>query len=284
MILKRYFPVLAAALLFAACSNDNDADEPAQPKGDLSIAVGSASWGGQETRASYSAATEDKGTIDFPLSFTDGDAIGVFVVDANGKVTVANDKFTLSGSTWTAATPIAFADSLRGCTYYAYYPYKDGLTDAPAAGSTFTSDATTGTDDTSFFKDAISGWAVNADQSTLEGFTGSDLMTAKGTLTEPYVNELHISFTLHHRMGLLITKTSLLYRNENDANETWTVEQDFGDNKPYAIDSNSDIRYYIVKPDEPTTLGSKTRTLNSGEAEQLYFTNGEPAARDTGGN
>lgn len=271
MTLTRYIPAIAAALLFASCSSDEaDTTGPATANA-VSIGVSTDTWQTPGTRATYSAATENKGDKIFPTTLTSGDAIGVYVVDATGKVTVANKKYTFDGTAWNTDTPMQFADSLRDSRFYAYYPYQASLTGAPALGDNAGLVA-----DTTFFKNAISGWTVQADQGTLASFAGSDLMTGLGTTAEPYVNELHISFTIHHRMGLLITKDAWTVYYEDKPDSTWTQAQTFTGNIPYAI---GDEKYYFVKPGVATTLGSKTTTVSSGEVEQLYFNNGEPLTR-----
>ena len=107
----------------------------------------------------------------------------------------------------------------------------------------------------------------------IETYIDGDWMMAKGTTTTPYFHEIQVSFTLTHQMGLLITKDVLSYYRLGNPSETWTETQTFSPNIPYSI---GDLRYYFAKPDTPTTLGSKTTTVDAGQVEQLYFTNGEP--------
>lgn len=276
-MLNKYYHITASAIALAAfaflvsCSED-ETEAPATAKA-LTIGVETEPWGNGDTRASYSDATENHGYINFPTMMSDGDAIGVFIVDANGKVTVANRKYTFDGTAWATDTPLQFADSLRSASFYAYYPYHETITGAPAAG-----DTTGIVADTVFFKNVISSWTVSADQSTLSAFTASDLMTGAGTISEPFVNELHIAFTIRHRMGLLITKAAWTAYYDDKPDSTWTQTQTFTGNIPYSITGNG-LLYFIAKPGTATTLGTKTRTLETGQAEQLYFSNGEPITR-----
>jgi len=222
------------------------------------------------TRASYSALAEgSSGNKTFNMSFTSGDAIGLFICDKTGKVVTANLKFTYNGSAWNTEDPIEYVTGLGSYTFFAYYPWVSSLTGAPAVNETpeLTSADT-------FFASVISSWTPAADQSNVTKFTAQDLMVAKGTNSTPYFHEVTVSFTLAHKMGLLITKGTLSYYNINDPSDTWTVDQTFSPNVPYAI---SDKYYFFAKPNTATTLGSKTTIVASGQVEQLYFTNGEPS-------
>lgn len=279
--IKRYtkdavylFLLIFCALAACSCSNETEEidKDNANAKKPLSLYVGVYSWSANSTRAGYSNMTELNGYKNFPITFTSGDAIGIFIVDKSGSVTVANHKYTFNGSSWTTDDPVKYVTGMGSYTYYAYYPYQESLSGAYSVGDNITS----GMSDTDFFAYPISYWSPNADQSTLAGFTGSDLMTAKGTVQIPLYQEVHVSFVMRHRMGLLVTKSELSYYDEDDTSDTWTVTQSFTTNVPYAI---GEELYYIAKPDQETTLGSKTATVGSGEVEQLYFPNGEPSSR-----
>lgn len=258
-----------AAALLTSCSQDDSAvsanNGGAMP---LKVLVGQAGWGAKSaTRATYSSHSLSGGCINLPMDFTSGDAIGIYAVDETGKVTVANRKYYYDGTQWTSDDPIENYLGLYFCDFFAYYPWKESPTGAPAAGST--QDITSA--DT-FFAGLVTAWTPSADQSTLAAFTGSDLMTAKGTVSHAMV----ASFTLAHRMGLLITKPVLSFYDYDNPSDTWTVTQSFTGSIPYAI---GDFRYYLAKPGLSVTLGSKTTTMASGQAEQLYFSSGEPSHR-----
>ena len=236
----------------------------------LSLTINPQQWGNTTTRASYNAFSEgSSGNKTFSMSFQTGDEIGLFAVDKNGKVVIANKRYTYSGSTWQTSEPIEFVNGLSQYTFFAYYPYQINLSGAPAEDST--PDITTA--DT-FFENAVTAWTPAADQSTIEKFTGQDLMIAKGTNSVPLFHEVNVTFTMIHQMGLLVTKGTLSYYDINDPTDTWTVEQTFSPNRPYAI---SDKYYFFVKPGVATTLGTKTATVDKGQLEQLYYTNGEPS-------
>ena len=258
---------LMAAMTVSSC---NEAENDSQMVNQcISLDVSMEGWNRLDvTRASYSAMSESSGNKLFGMSFTSGDAIGLFACDKTGKVVIANQKFTYSGSAWSTETPIEYITGLSGYTFFAYYPWVSSLSGAPAVNST--PDISSAE---SFFSSAISAWTPSADQSTLAAFTGSDLMVAKGTNTMPYFHEVSVSFSMAHQMALAVTKNELSYYDIDDPTDTWSEPQTFSGNIPYAIGTE---RYFIVKPGVETTLGTKSTTLEARQVEQMYFTNGEP--------
>ena len=266
-----------AILLFASCNaNDDDLSNNSKENTDkvtLLLNITPDGWNNQTTtRASYSALAEgSSGNKTFNMSFTSGDAIGLFICDKTGKVVTANLKFTYNGSAWNTEDPIEYVTGLGSYTFFAYYPWVSSLIGAPAVNST--PDLTSA--DT-FFASAISSWTPAADQSNVTKFTAQDLMVAKGTNSMPYFHEVQVTFNLAHKMGLLITKSSLDYYDIDDPSDTWSEEQTFSPNIPYTLNG---LCYFYAKPNTSTTLGSKTATVASGQVEQLYFTNGEPSHR-----
>ena len=265
--------LMLSVVFFASCGSDDlpDGQQPSEGV-TLSLNVSPAEWGGNTaTRASYSSISESSGNKTFSINFTSGDAIGLFACDKTGKVVAANQKYTYSGSAWSTETPIEYVTGLGSYTFFAYYPWVSSLTGAPAVNST--PDLTSA--DT-FFASAISSWTPEADQSTVAKFTSQDLMVGKGTNSTPYFHEVQVSFTMTHKMGLLVTKVSLDYYDIDDPSDTWSEVQTFSPNIPYALNG---FCYFFAKPNTSTTLGSKTATVASGQMEQLYFTNGEPSHR-----
>ena len=258
---------LMAAIMVSSCNEaENDSQMVNQS---ISLDISMEGWDRLDaTRASYSAMSESSGNKLFGMSFTSGDAIGLFACDKTGKVVIANQKFTYSGSSWSTETPIEYVTGLSGYTFFAYYPWVSSLSGAPAINST--PDISSAE---SFFSSAISAWTPSADQSTLAAFTGSDLMVAKGTNTMPYFHEVSVSFSMAHQMALAVTQPELTFYDINDPSYTWTVTQTFTGNIPYQIGSNY---YYLVKPGVETTIGAKSATLAVRQVEQLFFTNMEP--------
>ena len=275
IIIVNGFLLMLVSMLFASCNwiddDLSDCTNNQSEKETLTLNVTPQQWDdGAQTRASYNAFSEgSSGNKTFSVNFTSGDAIGLYAVDKTGKVVVANSKYTYSGSAWNTEDPIEYVTGLGSYTFFAYYPWVASLSGAPAVDDT--PDITSA--DT-FFASAVTAWTPAADQSNITKFTSQDLMIAKGTNSTPYFHEVQVSFTMTHKMGLLVTKGTLSYYNINDPSDTWTVEQTFSPNIPYAI---SDKYYFFAKPNTATTLGSKTATVGSGQLEQLFFTNGEPS-------
>ena len=272
-----FLALTVLSLSFLTSCDREDSDVPALGRGSLSIVVNTEPWkpeGGEdaETRTSYSAIVESGGSKILPTTFSSGDAIGLYVVDKKGKVIVANMKCTFNGSSWVTANTVEYKKGMMDYTYYAYYPYRE----SPSGGHSVGDDVSTVTSDTEFAASLIKDWTPNSNQSTIEGFSGSDLMTGKGTTSMPYYQEVKVSFTMKHRMGLLVTKETLSYYNVDDISDTWTVRQTFTGNIPYAI---GDCLYFFAKPGVETVLGSKTATVGEGEMQQLYFSGGEPSEK-----
>ena len=269
-VLCGFLVVVMSMLSFVACSENEGEALIDNNVSSLSLAVNIDGWGDTgSTRASYSAISEgSSGNKVFGLSFTSGDAIGLFACDKDGKVVIANHKWSYNGSAWATESPIEYVTGMGGYTFFAYYPWKSSLSGAPALNST--PDISSAE---AFFGSAISAWTPAADQSTIAAFTGSDLMMAKGTTSTPYFHEVQVAFTMAHQMGLAVTQPDLTFYDINDPSYTWTVTQSFTGNIPYQIGSNY---YYLVKPGVETTIGAKSTTLAARQVEQLFFTNMEP--------
>ncbi len=266
------FLLMAAGIFITSCSQENSENPERENKQYLSLSVSPEQWSGEGlTRATYSGFSESSGNKTFQTTFQSGDAIGIFACDKTGKVAIANRKYTYNGSTWNAEEPIEYITGLGSYSFFAYYPWQETLTAAPAINAT--PDVSSAD---SFFASVISSWTPAADQSNVTKFTAQDLMVAKGTNSMPYFHEVQVAFNLAHKMGLLVTKASLSYYDEDNPSDTWEVTQTFSPNIPYAIGGNC---YFLAKPGVATTLGTKTTTVQGGQVEQLFFTNGEPSKR-----
>lgn len=264
--------LMAAGIFITSCSQENIENPERENKQCLSLSVAPEQWSGEGlTRATYSGFSESSGNKTFQTTFQSGDAIGVYACDKTGKVIITNKKYTYNGSTWNTEEPIEYITGLGNYSFFAYYPWQETLTGAPAINTTpDVSSAEV------FFASVISSWTPAADQSNVTKFTAQDLMVAKGTNSMPYFHEVQVTFNLTHKMGLLVTKASLSYYDEDNPSDTWEVTQTFSPNIPYAIGSNY---YFLAKPGVATTLGTKTTTVQGGQVEQLFFTNGEPSKR-----
>ena len=124
---------------------------------------------------------------DYTTVFESGDLIGVFVVAGDGTVLHNNVPYEYDGTNW---TPVNVADGIYsytygGVKYTAYYPYSDKMNDITSED------------------DIISKSIPLADQSTLENYRASDLLTGEGTVSE--VNGASvITIKMQHSMALLV--------------------------------------------------------------------------------
>ena len=125
MKMKTYLmaPAMAAALLLAACNNDDDMGvDLSKP---ISLSFAPASMDGQTTRATIGIAN---------ASFQKDDRVGLYMDDTG----YANVLYTCQGTGWTASSLLYWPDA-GSYTFRAYYPYMETVTDAvslPADQST----------------------------------------------------------------------------------------------------------------------------------------------------
>ena len=136
-------------------------------------------------------------------SYTNGDAIGMYVVDKYNKVIEANLKFTYNGSQWAVEPGTEFKGSPQ-YNYFVYYPYQsEGLPGAPAKETEATEENVASAEN--FFANAIDTWKSSklaADQNTLEKMNACDLQIAKASSLDEA--GLNISFAMKHTMGLAV--------------------------------------------------------------------------------
>jgi hypothetical protein len=136
--------------------------------------------------------TTDSGTS---TTFTDGDAIGIYVTDGSGIVS-SNLKYTYGvydgiHRGWTNDTYGRNVPFVPGGKYFAYYPYNE------SGISNVTATATTAED---FYANLISGWNPSSDQSTHDKYTALDLMVSTGVANS---NNNGFTFTLSHQMAMI---------------------------------------------------------------------------------
>ena len=104
-------------------------------------------------------------------SYTNGDAIGMYVVDKYNKVIEANLKFTYNGSQWAVEPGTEFKGSPQ-YNYFVYYPYQSGgLPGAPAKDAS-NIDVTSAEN---FFTNAITEWGKKFDTSSGNTIDQSDI-------------------------------------------------------------------------------------------------------------
>lgn len=153
--------------------------------------------------SSISTRSIDNG---YTTEFTTGDCCGLYVI-RDGRIIYHNIQLIAERDevshkiVWRpySSDMIELAAGLPDEQYFLYYPYnKDmqGKTSDISSGATLT--------DIDFFSPLIDSWQPLENQSSAESYADSDLMTAKGTATIREDKILHISFSMTHRMSLIV--------------------------------------------------------------------------------
>lgn len=185
-----YFPllVLLTAVSLCGCSNDDEPVVTATDGTTLTVIAradgfastdGTAQTGTPHTDTPQTRASESG----YTTTFVKDDQIGVFAVKDGSVITgCQNMPLTYNGTSWSGSTPVyKYADA----TYFAYYPYTDGMNNKTSVDeivTAFNATVTTATD-----------------QSTYAKYTACDLMTTD--VVSPTGSSLSFSFT--HRMSLI---------------------------------------------------------------------------------
>ena len=243
--------VLAVSLLSSCTQDDDGSRSSASPALEKGIVV-SVSDGLYGSRGGTRAIPNGMETV-----FEQGDAIGVFAVDAEGKVVRSNVKYVCNGVNWNldnaTTVPVQFD---AGNSYYAYFPYQADLSELASGIAEGETVAVTTAD--TFFEELTSNWVVKDNQKTKADYLASDLMVAKG-IPNATVGDFAIDFNMLHQMGLVLLSFGEMTR-EVDASITWTepVTKSFkGESQPY--DWNGICRY-IVKPNVEKELTASDDT------------------------
>ena len=245
--LLRIMTGLAILLSFSSCSVEKDFSDTADAskKKVLNIHVADGNETQSATRAQH---------VRFVTTFESGDAIGVYVVDENRSVVMANVKVVLNAGVWTPEESIEYSPDY---SYYAYFPWKASPTNGPAVNAVLSADNV----DTGFHN-MIDSWTINSDQSTEAKFEESDLLMAKAT-----VSDMDLDFSMSHKMGLAYWD-SKAYKLGNRIIEDPSAVINSESLKPY--NPNAKV-YYVCKPGETYSFDFCTVT---GPAEGRYYNNG----------
>lgn len=188
MYFKNLIFALAGALAMTACSNEMEQQ----------LAEGSGN-SGQEVKftvgienLSRTAIAEGEGVL--KTTFVNEDAIGIFAYrEGETEPAYPNVKYTYDGSAW--ASDKAITSDGTQLKYYAYYPYKDGVTDPSQLDIT-----------------------VSADQTG--GFSKDDVLTAQNTTAEADADNVTLTFKHAFAMVQVGIKSGLT----DDAGATVTLE------------------------------------------------------------
>lgn len=227
-----------ASVLLAACTSDMALEEQAAVKCDrqhlLKVEVVDSS--SALTRAVYSG---------FPsTSFETGDAIGVYAFNGSS-YTVSNIRFVKqSDGSWTPDEEVPYNEDY---TYYAYFPYRNTTYSPNTWGTVDDIDAKF-----AYFISDASNYFWKANQSAKADFTYSNLMIAKGTVTDTDDDAVTIKFTMAHKRGLAVFT--------GDA-----PDATFTGNIPYLVGSN---KHFLMKPGTSTSFtddaGTYSLSANAG--------------------
>lgn len=188
--MKMYFKslifALAGALAMTACSNEMEEQ-----------LGGSEGNGGQEVKFTVGIENLSRTAIaegSLKTDFVENDMIGIFAYkEGEDEPVYTNVKYTYNGSDWTSDKAIT-SDGTK-LSYYAYYPYMDGVTDPSQLNIT-----------------------VNADQTS--GFSKDDVLTAQNTKAEANANNVTLTFKHAFAMVQVGIKNGLT----TDAEATVTLE------------------------------------------------------------
>ena len=246
-----YFPllVLLSSVSLCSCSNDDEPVVTATDGTTLTViaradgfapADGTAQTGTPQTRATESGYT---------TTFVSGDQIGVFAVKDGSVITgCQNMPLTYNGTSWSGSAPVY---KYAGATYFAYYPYTDGMNNKTSVDEIVAAFNATVT--------------VATDQSTYAKYTACDLMTA---IINPPIEGTSLSFSFTHKMSLIeISLPVQKYKTTDNANAyeysapvlgaTFSFTPSSGDGattiKPYSIVKGV-YRYIVPASTSGTTV------------------------------
>lgn len=180
-IFKSSFIALAMMASFSACTQNEELGTPAPADEDILNVV---AYSNNFVSTDAASRITDNGTT---TTFTDGDAIGVFIV-RDGEALVSNMKMTLSGTAWKGDNnaPLYY---YKNADYIAYYPYTENLA------------VTTVYEIVDYFTSKISATG----QTSLADYRNADLMTAEVKAAE-VVRGQNITFSFAHKMAMLEVK------------------------------------------------------------------------------
>ena len=180
-IFKSSFLALAMMASFSACTQNEEFGTPAPADEDILNVV---AYSNNFVSTDAASRITDNGTTTI---FTDGDAIGVFIV-RDGEALVSNMKMTLNSNKWVgdANAPLYY---YKNADYIAYYPYTANLA------------VTTVDEIVEYFTSKISVTG----QTSLADYRNADLMTAEVKAAE-VVRGQNITFSFAHKMAMLEVK------------------------------------------------------------------------------
>ena len=195
-IFKSSFLALAMMASFSACTQNEELGTPAPTDEDILNVV---AYSNNFVSTDAASRITDNGAT---TTFTDGDAIGVFIV-REGEALVSNMKMTLSSNKWVgdANAPLYY---YKNADYIAYYPYTANLA------------VTTEDEIVDYFTSKISATG----QTSLADYRNADLMTAEVKAAD-VVRGQNITFSFAHKMAMLEVKAPVRSYTTTDGSFTY---------------------------------------------------------------
>ena len=227
------------------------------------------------TTVSYPQDWVDKYKVDgksvFNSAYKDGDAIGIYAINARGEVTQANVRATYDGTKWSLPEGVKLRNNAT-ISYFAYFPYvtddDQKIASMPKVGTKVSSDDLSS--EHAFFKGLEDNWEVK-DQSTLEKLNAADLQVCKAVLDKTASG---LNLTMQHGVGLadITLGQGLNYKLENYEEYKWTasiVSDRFESRKMYKPEGKKVIG--IVRANQNTELKGITSDWKGSWKSALTF-------------
>lgn len=126
-------------------------------------------------------------------SFTANDSIGIFVYEGDD-IIAKNVKYVYNGSSWTSENPLTAKDGVQ-YKYYAYYPYRNGVTD-------------------------ITAISVNVSEDQTAGISNEDFLTARNETSAAGAENISLNFS--HSLSMI--QVGIKDGVTTDANASITLE------------------------------------------------------------
>ena len=239
--------IFFVATAFTACSTDTLQETEKMP---MEISVDVASFTGK----TQDVSTRASGNNGIYTTFIEGDDLGVFVLDKNGKLIANNLRYVVAktGNAYpvdgsgNVVTSKIYYDS--ECKYFAYAPYDAQYTGCKSVAEIKQKYA-------SVFNTKY------ADQSTKEKYCAADLLICD--IPEWTAPRMRFSFT--HAMSLL----QVFY---NGDYKDLTIEEPVSLNKMFLPEGKSTYRYVILPQNELQIYGTaKSKHTDESEAPSYSF-------------
>ena len=251
-----FFMAGIISIMFASCTSEMAIEK-------MAIVKNTSSFLKVEVIDEFAAAATRADYSGFPsTTFETGDAIGLYAFDGSSYV-ASNVRFVKqSDGSWLPDEDIPYSEDY---TFYAYFPYRATTYTPSTLGTVDAVD----TKFSNFISDA-SNYFWQADQSTKAGFTYSNLMIAKGIVTDVDTDAATVKFTMKHKRGLAIIGelTSKWYYSDA-TNTKYTPTLTFTGNIPY---ENNGMQQFLVKPDFSTTVAGQSVSIPSGKYDTVIIT------------